>query len=291
MMPSSLLPIVERCTELRELYTANPTIEWEPLWHEAFAYGVRSLLESPAEASKALAVHKAVLATLPLIQRIGVQEAVNNHLDEMKHGDIPSAHNFGISLSIDLDGDAPAKREPSIGGRADCAWQEVNPAGRRTGVVLLHRLAGVGGEDIDTLEILSLGLAWAVMNDLSHMKVGVLIHGIDRKPRYRWSPVYGDGEMQTVLARVRRSLTTPRAARVGPHCTSASGKCPALRSCAAWQLPALTEAHQALKALQAGGSLSESNIAGVRHVVASMALVSEIASARIKAYEDATRAA
>lgn len=288
MMPGWLLPIAEKCTEARELEKARASLvtdERRQMWRECFQAGVMALRE-PEKAPVYMGIHRALLLRLPRPLALAVSEAVSDHVDEVRKGCIPTIHRFAYAVTMDVDGVAPNRGDVAFGSRPDCLWNETAATGEQTAVVLQHELTTGSGAPAEfawpSLEALGTGLAWAVMNDLERVRVGRCVHAVNKPPRYEWTKPMGDSEMQIILARVRRALTAPRAAVVGMRCYY----CPAARVCPAWQLPALSEGHQALKpVMQHGEGITKQNVEHVRRVALAMDNAARAALFQIREYE------
>lgn len=283
--PSWILPTAEKCPEARELVAADPVVaaaQGGVAWRQAFRAGVRASMGATAEAHTHLEAHRMHSDLLPSKVAMLVNEAVLEHVDATRTGMIPPGHRFGLPLVIDFAGNCPAKGTPNVNVTLDAAWIEI-PADKseHIGVVVEHSLVGIAPEQA-SLELLIAGTAWAIANDLEKMRVGVCMHAMGKQPTYIWSPILEDHHMQGYLARMRVALTCERVAVVGPHCD----RCPVRRLCPSWQLPVLTQAHEALRPLQRGSvGLTAENYPRTRQVVQAMREAVQIAEGQLRTFE------
>lgn len=286
--PAWMLPVSEKCSEARELRIGNPTLvgnERRQDWREALQTGILALTDSE-KAANYLGLHKAILGSLSKGLALSVSEAVSDHVEEVRKGMIPAAYRFAAPLELDVNGNWPPRSPVGFWAQPDCLWNETTAKGETTAVVLSHDLAASSGKPTDwpwpSLEDLAVGLAWAVMNDVERVRVGRCIHTVNKPPRYEWTPSLVDSDMQVILGRVRRALTATRTANTGTHCF----RCPAARLCTAWQLPALAEGQNALKAtMKHGEGITAQNVENVRRVALAMDNAACTALFQVREYE------
>lgn len=198
-----------------------------------------------------------------------------DYAEDVRRGVIPVMHSFDVVLGMDAEGKAtrhPDHQSPTtVIGSADNTWCETPGEASTVAVVLMHASErGDMANPAEDLGLAFLALAWAQVMDLDRAKVGRCYHRARGEPRYVWSPILEERDLEAVWTRVQataagRAGSSPT---VGAHCET----CPVRLACAAWLGPPMQLAHDALRPFQGRGydKLTRANAARALRVVQAM---------------------
>lgn len=274
MIDARLLSVAERCGEAPFLAKEHPVATLDDRRRDAFLSAIYAANATPNERESMERIRAAAFGALTAEDAAEISDWFADYSEDCRRGLIPFTHGVEVRLAMDHEGRVAKKTAPlpelGVVGSADHAWCEKPGEDPTIAVVLMHARDD-GSTELPSadLGLAFLALAWAGFADLDRAKVGKCYHRKQGAPRYVWSPILEEADLENVWSRVRHVLSGKRAPTVGNHCEA----CPQRRTCSAWLAPPLQLAHDALRPFTShrhGENLTRENAPRALRVVSAM---------------------